>query len=188
MAQLLPFRQYDEHDVVNVFAFSGALPINAGTLVRPVASGWRTDEGNTELLGSVGASFANTVSVRFGTIPRVTPAGTGESPVGMLLYAVKEQDENGLLLKFNPRKAAEMQVVLSGQTVPIVTRGIFLVSGQFNGGALAGDPLFPSGAGLWTTSTTGQNNGPDQHCNSKVGKLLGAPNAKGHALVLLNIA
>ena len=188
MTQLLPFRQYDEHDVINVFAYSGALPINAGTLVRPVASGWRTDETNTQLLGSVGAAFGNTVSERYGTIPRVTAAATGENVIGMLLYDVKEQDENGLLLKFNPRKAAEMQVALSGQTVPIATRGIFLVSGEFNGGAQAGDALFPSGAGLWTTSTTGQNNGGNEHCNSKVGKLLGAPNAKGHALVYLNIA
>lgn len=188
MAQLLPFRQYDEHDVINIFAFSGTLPVNAGTLVKPVASGWRTDEANTQLLGSVGASFGNTVSVRYGTLPSVTTAGTGDSPIGMLLYAVKEQDENGLLLKFNPRKAAEMQVALSGQSVPIATRGIFLVSGQFNGGAQAGDPLFPSGAGLWTTSTTGQNNGANEHCNSKVGKLLGAPNTKGCALVYLNIA
>ena len=188
MAQLLPFRQYDEHDVVNVFAFSGTLPVNAGTLVKPVASGWRTDEANTQLLGSVGASFANTVSVRYGNLNSVTPAGTGDNVIGMLLYAVKEQDENGLLLKFNPRKAAEMQVALSGQSVPIATRGIFLVSGQFNGGVQAGDALFPSGAGLWTTSTTGQNNGANEHCNSKVGKLLGAPNTKGHALVLLNIA
>lgn len=190
MAQLLPFRQYDEHDVVNVFAFSGTLPVNAGTLVKPVASGWRTDEANTQLIGSVGASFANTVSVRYGTLPSVTPAGTGDNVIGMLLYAVKEQDENGLLLKFNPRKAAEMQVVLSGQTVPIVTRGIFLVSGQWNGGTAgpqAGDAVFPSGAGLWTSSTTGQNNGANEHCNSKVGKLLGSPNSKGHALVLLNI-
>lgn len=189
MPQLLPFRDYDEHDVINMFAFSGSLPVNAGTLVKPVASGWRTDEAkDIQLLGSVGASFGNTVSERYGTKARVTPAGTGDHVIGMLLYAVKEQDENGLLLKFSPRKAAEMQVALSGQTVPIATRGIFLVSGQFNGGAQAGDPLFPSGAGLWTTSTTGQNNGANEHCNSKVGKLLGAPNSKGHALVYLNIA
>lgn len=187
MPQLLPFRQYDEHDVVNVFAYSGTLPVNAGTLVRPVASGWRTDEANTQLLGPVGANFAGTVSERWGTTPRVTAAGTGTNVIGMLLYAVKEQDENGLLLKFNPRKAAEMQVALSGQTVPIATRGIFLVSGEFQGGAQAGDALFPVGAGLWTTNTTGQNNGANEHCNSCVGKLLGAPNTKGHALVLLNV-
>lgn len=188
MPTLLPFRQYDEHDVINVFAFSGTLPATKGTLVTPVASGWRTDEANTQLLGRVGAAFANVVSERFGTIPRVQNAGTGSNPIGMLLYDVREQDENGLLLKFSPRKAAEMQCALSGQTVPIATRGIFLVSGEFNGGAQAGDALFPSGAGLWTTSTTGQNNGSNEHCNSKVGKLLGAPNSKGHALVYLNIA
>ena len=188
MPTLLPFRQYDEHDVINLYAYSGTLPVTKGTLVKPVASGWRTDEaGDLQLLGPVGANFANTVSERYGTRPRVTAAGTGESPVGMLLYDVREQDENGLLLKFSPRKADEMQCVRSGQTVPIATRGIFLVSGDFQGGQLAGDPLFPVGAGLWTTNTTGQNNGANEHCNSKVGKLLGAPNTKGHALVLLNI-
>lgn len=188
MAQLLPFRQYDEHDVINLFAYSGALPINEGTLVRPVASGWRTDEGQVQLLGDIGANFPNVVSDRYGTRARVTAAGTGTNVVGMLLYPVKETDENGQLYKFSPRKAAEQGVVLSGQTVPIATRGIFLVSGQFNGGQQAGDALFPSGDGLWTTSTTGQNNGGNEHCNSKVGKLLGAPNSKGHALVYLNIA
>ena len=188
MPTLLPFRQYDEHDVVNLYAYSGTLPAQKGTLVRAVASGWRTDEADIELLGPVGASFGNTVSERYGTRPRVTAAGTGDSVIGMLLYDVREQDENGQLLKFVPRKAAEMQCVLSGQTVPIATRGVFLVSGQFNGGAQAGDALFPSGAGLWTTSTTGQNNGANEHCNSKVGKLLGSQNAKGHALVYLNIA
>ena len=188
MPQLLPFRQYDEHDVINLFAYSGALPVNEGVLVRPVASGWRTDEGTTQLLGDVGANFPNVVSERYGTRARVTAAGTGDRVIGMLLYPVKESDENGQLYKFNPRKAAEQGVVLSGQTVPIVTKGIFLVSGEFNGGGQAGDALFPSGLGLWTTSTTGQNNGSNEHCTSKVGKLLGAANSKGHALVLLNIA
>jgi hypothetical protein len=189
MPTLLPFRQYDEHDVINLFGWSGAIPVNKGTLVKAVASGWRTDEAGTiQFLGSPGATFGNTVSERYGVKPRVTFAGTGDSPIGMLLYDVREQDENGQLLKFVPRKADEMQCAVSGQAVPIATRGLFLVSGEFNGGARAGDPLFPSGNGLWTTSTTGQNNGANEHCNSKVGKLIGAPNSKGHALVYLNIA
>jgi len=181
MPTLLPFRSYSEHDVINIFAYSGTLPVNKGTLVKPVASGWRTDELDTEFLGSPGAAFGNTVSQRYGTIPRVTAAGTGESVVGMLLYDVKETDENGEKLIFNPRKAAEMQVALSGQTVPIVTRGVFLISGAFNGPVTAGAAAYPSGAGEVTTNSV------NQVTSSTVGKFLGAPNGKGHALLYLNV-
>lgn len=182
MPTLLPFRDYCEHDVINLFAWSGSVPATKGTLVKPAGSGWRTDETDTDLgIGSPGATFANTVSLRYGTIPKVVAAGTGDSVIGMLLYDVRETDENGELLKFNPRKLAEMQSVLSGQTVPIVTRGIFLISGVFNGGVTAGAAAYPSGAGEITTNSV------NQVTNSKVGKFLGAANGKGHALLYLNI-
>lgn len=178
---LLPFRDYCEHDVINLFQYSGTIPAYRGKLVKCVASGWRTDETDTQFLGSPGASFTNTVSQRYGTLPAVTACGTGEACVGMLLYDVKETDENGEKLIFNPRKAAEMQVALSGQTVPIVTRGIFLISGAFNGSVTAGAAAYPSGDGEITTTAD------NQVTNSTIGKFLGAPNAKGHALLYLNI-
>ena len=52
-----------------------------------------------------------------------------DNAIGMLLYDVKETDENGEKLIFNPRKAAELQVALSGQAVPVVSKGIFLYKG-----------------------------------------------------------
>ena len=54
---------------------------------------------------------------------------TKDVPLGMLLYDVREDDENGEKLIFNPRKAAENDYVISGQAVPILTRGIVLYSG-----------------------------------------------------------
>ena len=181
MPKLLPFRDYSEHDVLNLFAWTGTLPATAGTIVTPVNSGWRTDETDTAFLGAPGATYPNTLSQRYGITPVVTGCGTGGNPIGMLLWDVKETDENGEKLIFKPRKAAEMQVALSGQAVPIVTRGIFLISGAFNGPVTAGAAAYPSGNGDITTNSV------NQVTNSKIGKFLGAPNGKGHALLYLNI-
>ncbi len=180
MPTLLPFRQYDEFDVINLFAYSGTHPVARGTFVRPVASGWRTDETDTEFLGAPGAAFPNTVSLRFGTIPKVTAAGTGENVIGMLLYDIKETDENGEKLLYKPQKAAEMQVALSGNTVPIATAGMFLWSGTINGTLGAGVGLYPSGNGDLTTNPINQV--------KSVGYTLGMPNGLGHSLIQLNVA
>lgn len=179
--KLAPWRQYDEADVLNLFAYSGAIPVTAGTVVKPVASGWRSDEAFTQLLGDVGAHYNNTVSQRFGTLPCVTDAGSGDNVLGILLYDVREQDENGLLYKFNPRKAIENSHTLSGQTSPILTRGFILISGTINGGATAGAQAYASGAGALTTTSTNQTNA------STVGKFFGGTDSNGFALLYVNI-
>lgn len=180
MPTLLPFRQVDEFDVLNLYAYSGTHPVNKGTFVRPVASGWRTDETDLELLGAPGAQFPNTVSQRWGTIPKVTAAGTGDNVIGLLLFDVKEVDENGEKLMYRPEKAAEMQVALSGQTVPIATRGMFLWSGTINGAnTSAGLNIYPSGAGDLTVNPVNQV--------KTAGFTLGMPNGNGHSLIYVNI-
>jgi hypothetical protein len=182
MPTLLPFRQYDEADVINIYSYSGSIPTNRGTFVKcAFPSGWRSDDTDLSLLGSVGASFVNTNSQRWGTYAAVTScAATGDYAVGMTLFDVREQDENGQLLKFHPRKAAEMQVVLSGQTVPLATRGLFLWSGTINGPSTAGLKIYPSGTSAITTNAINQN--------VALGKLLGAPNSSnGAVLIQLNI-
>jgi len=180
MPQLLPLRQYDEHDVVNLFSYSGTIPVNKGTFVKcAFNSGWRTDETSIEELGAVGVSIPGIISNRWGTYARVTAAGTGDYAIGMLLYDVKETDENGEKLIFKRQKADEMQVALSGQTVPIVTRGIFLWSGTINGAVTAGAVLYPSGAGDLTVNSVNQN--------VKLGRTLGMPNGKNHTLIYLNV-
>ena len=95
----------------------------------------------------------------------------------MLLQNRKEQDENGLLLKFNPRKAAELGAVIPGQTVPIATKGMFLLSG-INGTPAAGSKIHTSGAGNLSIGTV---SGAKQ-----VGICLGAADANGCTLALLN--
>lgn len=125
---LRPYRDYDEKDVLNFAAFSGTLPAYAGTLVK-IGKGFVATDEPLEMLGDVGASYTNTVSQRYGATSRLVVCETGQAPLGILLMDVKETDENGELLKFNPRKAAEIGCVLSGQAVPVVTKGTFLYSG-----------------------------------------------------------
>ena len=133
--KLRPFRDYSEHDVINLFAFgddAAALGttdvIQAGSVVK-VKTGW-TNGAETEFLGDVGASFNNTVSQRYGVTAEVeyTDGGADEAALGITLYDVREYDENGEALKFNPRKAAELQACLTGQAVPVATRGLFLMA------------------------------------------------------------
>ena len=154
-SKLLPFRDYDEHEVINLFKFSGTIPVDQGAIVS-IKNGW-TQSQNTELLGAVGKSYTNTVSDRYGVTASVQLAGTGDAnPLGMLLHSVKEEDENGEKLIYNPRKVAEMEVALSGQAVPIVSRGVFLYSGStINGQTVtAGQKLYSDANGLLTTGNS----------------------------------
>jgi hypothetical protein len=145
MPTLRPFRDYDEKDVINFYTYSGAvidstLQILAtkGTLVKVVGDGFRADVEPIEMLGNYGAfSVNNFVAQRYGVVPKVTVATAADSPIGMLLFDVRELDENQMPLKYNPRKAAEMEAAISGTAVPIVTRGTFLYSGVNVSGGVA---------------------------------------------------
>ena len=178
---LKPFRQYDEHDVINMFAFDtsvassaldskGAAHVLGGKLVKVKGDGWKNDADDlwsTEVAG--GVTYANTVSQRFNLVAQVVPADADDTNIlGMLLHDVREEDENGEKLKFNPRKADEMQCVIKGQAVPLVTRGIFLIKNALS--AQAGVPLYcdatgdltaTSGGGSIVAHTLGDTDGDD---------------------------
>jgi len=58
----------------------------------------------------------------------VEPAGAGEVAVGITLRETLAYDENGEKLLYYKQKLDEAQAVLPGQTVPILTRGLVLLS------------------------------------------------------------
>ena len=175
---LRPFRDYSEHEVLNLFAFSGAAESAAvmatrGAAVRISAEGFTTGPTSssanqpTDFLGNVGAAFPLSNSQRFGVRPKVTLATSGDV-LGLTLMDVRELDENGEKLIFNPRKAAEMNVVISGQAVPVLTRGVVLYSGSAITNATVGQFAVVSGTAgdLANTSTLRTN-------EVAVGKFLG---------------
>jgi hypothetical protein len=185
--RLEPFRDYDEHDVINLFSFDdAAVTLNnstvvyAGSVVK-IRTGWsNTDE--VQFLGGAGANYDNVVSQRYGVNAKVEycNGGPSEVPLGITLYDVREYDENGELLKFNPQKAAELQATVSGQAVPVATKGIFLMAtGAFtDADALAaGSSLYATGNGQLSPTVGGV----------KVGKALGDSDADGSVLVKLEL-
>ena len=186
--RLRPFRDYDKHDVVNLFAFNdAAVELNnstvvyAGSVVK-VRTGWsNTDE--TKVHGDAGATYNNVVSQRYGVTAEVEYCNGGsEAPLGITLYDVREYDENGEQLKFNPQKAAELQASISGQAVPVATKGVFLTAtGAWTPAGIviaAGDSVYATGDGQFSNAAAE---------NTKVGKTLGAADADGSVLIKLEL-
>jgi len=206
MPLLRPFRDYNEKDVINLYTFSGqantSTIVNRGTLVKIVGDGWRSDTEPTELIGSYGDFSVNNVQAnRYGTPAKVTycSSGTGDLPLGITLFDVRELDENTIPLKYNPRKAAELEACISGQTVPIVTKGTFLISGIQSGSLIApGAPIYAGANGELSAysakcavpaGTFGLGNGyySGQALSPVVGKFLGVTGADGFCLIKLSL-
>jgi hypothetical protein len=186
---LRPFRDYSEHNVLNLFAYdtgaltAGSINVTKGVLVK-IATGWKNYDsgaalgGGLDFIGSAGTlNPTNVTSQRYGVIAKVVASTTGETPVGMTLYDVRDTDENGEQLKYKPRKAAEMQAVIPGQAVPVVTKGIFLVR-DVDGTPAAGGTAYAGETGMITAT---------QGSNVAVGKFLGAADTNGDTLVKLEL-
>jgi hypothetical protein len=94
-----------------------------------------------------------------------------------------ERDENGEKLLYHPRKAAEMQAVISGQTMPILTKGVVLYKGQLTDvGVAAGVSVYNSSTGIGELSIDNPNN-----AETKVGKTLGARDDQGYVLLKVEL-
>lgn len=183
---LRPFRDYDEHDVINLFRADEdcTIPVHRGTLMMIAGNGWKADEEDgIEMLGAAGAnSISNTVSQRYGVSAEVTfTANINSRPIGMTLYDIREEDENGEKLIHNPRKAVEMECVLSGQAVPLVTKGIFLYSGS----ALAGEN--PTNGAVLYAGANGTLSVANASSGKPIGRCLGAEDGNGHVLIHLDV-
>jgi hypothetical protein len=178
MANLKPFRDYDEHDVINLFAVNSA-SANKGTVVTADGNGVNFKDATS--LDNL-SPFGNTLSAQFNVPWTVSPAASGSakgSIVGLLLKDVRKFDENGEQLIFNPRKAAEMDVIISGQAAPILTKGLVLVSG------IVGTPNFGSGAAV--SDAGGGDLKVIAYASATVGKFLGPKNDEGYALLKIEL-
>lgn len=123
--KLLPFRDNDPHEEINLFALDGVGTGLAGTLVEMVSF----NPDNTDEFSSIGVGFQpdGTQSVRYNVLNKMKPSTSGAPAskiLGIQLYDVREYDENGNKLIFNPQKQEEMKVLLSGQAVPVLKRGL----------------------------------------------------------------
>lgn len=147
--RLLPFQQKAENDVVNLFSLTDTGVM--GTFVS-VYTANLDDEHGWDYGNAPGASFDRIHSYRYETKLKVRPCTSGDKAsqvLGLTLFNTLELDENGEKYLYDPQKAKENHVVVSGKSVPVAAKGIFTISasGYSNGtGNLpqVGDLVVPS--------------------------------------------
>ena len=136
--RILPFRQYDENDVINLFAFSGTINDNpdsntsdAGMLVSVDTSNndFSADPislaANGDLLGKT--NYPYVARNYYPEVPlkvAATAAGASDA-LGITLAQTLIHDENGENLLRYPQKKDELFAVASGEAVPVATKGVF---------------------------------------------------------------
>ena len=194
--RLLPFRQYAETDVINMFALQQA-DLNVGTMDAgsgdagvwvQVTQGGLNDGPTTydnQYQTYLGMNPANVPYVGRDQYPRVITevgvANSGDQAIGVTLYQTAQEDENGQKLLYYPQKKLETQSVLPGESVPVLSRGIISVAcgGPFSSGAVnsAGSldvtEYIDAGLGSPTADIVGFNVGlrPDQGADFNKGQL-----------------
>jgi hypothetical protein len=183
MGKLKPFRDYSEHEVINLFSFQGSYPTSAGTIVKIIKDNNTTPNSVTDI--SELSNYDNTTSPLFSTIGSVgIVANYNDTPVplGILLKDVREYDENGERLIYNPRKAAELDCILPHQAVPVLRRGIIHVNGveTIDRGTGGGNPS----AGI--TAYVGDNGNLATDGLIPVGRFLSGFDQDGYVLVAID--
>ena len=138
--RLYPFRQYSDNDVINMFASDtvDATPStngngSAGVFVKVSACNLDLDPIQytaTDITNTLGkADYPFLGAAQYPAVPLQFTAATAGSPVlGITLNQTLAADENGERLLYNPVKRAELQAVLTGQAVPVATKGIFTLA------------------------------------------------------------
>ena len=144
--RILPFRQYSDHDVVNLFSViasdvntattdSGAG--DAGLFVKVADGNFDADPityQTNSYLGDTSYPCLGTTEMYPEVNLKITGAADEDHCIGMTLFQTAKNDENGEKLLYNPQKQEELQAMLPGQAVPIATKGIFtLSSSAFDG-------------------------------------------------------
>ena len=150
MNRLLPFRDTDQHNVVNMFALSDefvnyALSDNGfgdeGVFVTIASGDFNQDTpvvyGNSSYVGK--NDYAHVFQSNWPTNPlKVAPAksGDGKAVLGITLYQTARYDENGEKLLTYSQKKVEHMAVLPGQSVPVLRRGRITLSSKAIDGTL----------------------------------------------------
>jgi len=152
--RLLPFRDYDEHDVVNLFKSAGSLDKfidlsdsnkrttpegDAGVFVKVSQGSLDDTDANwnpvdvtsnpTSLLGKTDyPHVGRNVYPQASLSVEPTEGTTTETCIGITLRQTVARDENGENLLYNPIKKDELFGVLPGEAVPILSKGLVTIT------------------------------------------------------------
>ena len=147
--RILPFRQYSDHDVVNMYSVidSDVLDSTTGSGAGDAGVFVKVSDGNFDndpvtyqtnnYLGNTDYPFLGTTEMYPEVNLKITGSTSGEIPLGLTLYQTAKNDENGEKLLYNPTKQTELQAMLPGQAVPVATKGIFTLSADAFDGSVS---------------------------------------------------
>lgn len=131
--RLLPFRQYAEEDVVNLFANDAANTKvtdigagDAGVFVKVSAGDLSLDPIQYETQSYLGKTDYPFIGRdQYPVVPlKVSASTTDQACLGVTLLQTAQYDENDEKLLYYPQKKLETQSVLSGEATPILTKGV----------------------------------------------------------------
>jgi hypothetical protein len=179
---LKPFRQYDEHDVINFFAHAEG-DVNKGTFVSISGTVDPDDHAQEWSSASLGNTPARATSLRPVVPWKLKTAAEHEKVLGMTLYDIREFNVHGERYIFQPAwDTAENQVVRSGEAVPVLTRGIVETN------SFIGTPGANSGAAIISGTASGMavvTNGVAT--SGRVGTFLSSAGDDGYALLKIEL-
>ena len=170
--RILPFRQYAEQDVVNLYSMDAANAQvdtaqgdgDAGIFVKVSAGDFSLDPvqyASNSYLGKTDYPFIG--RDQYPSVPlKISAATSGSAVLGVTLLQTALADENGEKLLYYPQKKLETQSVLTGEAVPVLGKGIITLANG-NGSSLpravdgivnVGDHLWVANAGYVTGSAS----------------------------------
>jgi hypothetical protein len=160
--RILPYRDYSEHDVVNLFSLdlssatattlagmvsNGSGDFDAGVVVS-VSAGAEIPQHDTtvgnKLKDYLGADYGSS-HVGYHSYPyngMTVAASNGTAPLGITLRETLAYDENGEKMLYYPQKLDEAQGILPGKSVPVLTKGLVLLGeGAFSASPALNDEI-----------------------------------------------
>ena len=181
--RILPFRQYSDHDVVNLYALETNLVLDAttgtgggdaGVFVKVSAGNFDADPityQTNAYLGDTSFPFLGTTEMYPEVNLKITGATSGTIPLGLTLFQTAKNDENGEKLLYNPTKQTELQALLPGQAVPVATKGVFTISADAFDGEVSD---YTIGGGIQMSyGTAGKITGVARTHDNSFGSVLG---------------
>ena len=173
--KLKPFRGYDEAEVVNLYSLTENSG-NAGDAVELVSWNPSDDEGYGVNL----SPYAGMQIPRYERKSKVKLAtrGNERKVLGIMLWNVRETDDLGRKLIYDPQRYNELQTVTSGQSVPVLVRGYVMASGFTGPSPSPGSGVGVDQLGQWTV--TGLN------VTNVIGTFLSSTGSDGYAAAFIN--
>jgi hypothetical protein len=189
---LKPYRIYGEEEVINGLFALNATSGDKGSFVTIQSTGW---VNGVDFKDVALTSFPNVVSnwrVLKSEVGLAASGATRTSILGVMLRDVRDTNFLGVKYLWDATRKAEREVVLSGEAVPILTRGIILVSGMYSGVGAAGIPVSGSmnlvGQGAVACDTiAGCWKIQAYAAATSCGKFLGSTDADNYALFKLEL-